>query len=349
MAPRELNTSGLNAPLLRVRDLHVEIGQAHIVRGLSYTLRRGETLGVVGESGCGKTLSALALLRLTPEHTKLSGQAWFMGQDLLQADENTLQSIRGGQIGFIFQEPMTALNPLMSIGDQIAETFVLHTGLSRRQAQQAASEALGRVHIADPHRCHCDYPHQLSGGMRQRVMIAMALACRPQLLIADEPTTALDVTVQAQILDLILEIQEELGMAVIFISHNLGVISQVADRVMVMYAGQAVEIAPAQQLLHQPHHPYTQALLATLPRLGDRRPRLPVISGTVPAPELPLQGCAYAPRCPLADAECRSTRPDLRAIDEDGVVACHKATQVCIAEPLPSSTASQREPVVMSQ
>ena len=352
MAPRGiiasgLSAPGLNTPLLQVRDLHVEIGTAHIVRGLSYTLKPGETLGVVGESGCGKTISALALLRLTPEHAKLSGHAWFMGQDLLQADEKALRNIRGGQIGMIFQEPMTALNPLMSIGDQIAEMFVLHGGLSRRQAQQAAAEALDRVRIADPLRCHCDYPHQLSGGMRQRVMIAMALACRPQLLIADEPTTALDVTVQAQILDLVLEIQEELGMAVIFISHNLGVISQVADRVMVMYAGQAVEIAPAAQLLHQPHHPYTQALLATLPRLGDRRPRLPVISGTVPSPESPLLGCAYAPRCPLAEGECWSHQPALHASDENSLVACHKAAELCIAEPLANAPSLQRKSAVM--
>jgi len=330
------NSSAANtaSALLQVRDLNVRLGHAHVVRNLNYSLHRGETLGVVGESGCGKTLSVLALLRLTPAHAELSGQVLFEGQDLLQAKDADLETIRGDRIGVIFQEPMTALNPLMSIGEQIAEMFILHGKLTRRQALTAAAEALNRVHIADPHRCHCDYPHQLSGGMRQRVMIAMALACRPQILIADEPTTALDVTVQAQILDLIMEIQDELGMAVLFISHNLGVISQVADRVMVMYAGNAVEIASAEVLMHEPHHPYTQALLATLPRLGSRRARLPVIEGSVPNPEARSSGCAYTPRCPLADTLCRTTVPPLEALSDSRAVACHKASQVCIAEPL---------------
>ncbi|MCB1814300.1 MAG: ABC transporter ATP-binding protein [Candidatus Competibacteraceae bacterium] len=326
--------SGLNEPLLRVCNLGVSLGDAQIVRGLSYDLKRGETLGVVGESGCGKTISALALLHLTPLHAELSGQAWFAGRDLLQADEPTLQSIRGDQIGVIFQEPMTALNPLMSIGAQIAEMFILHSKMTPRQANAAAADALDRVHIADPNRCHCDYPHQLSGGMRQRVMIAMALACQPQLLIADEPTTALDVTVQAQILDLIMEIQEELGMAVLFISHNLGVISQVADRVMVMYAGRAVEIASTETIMHEPHHPYTQALLATLPRLGARRGRLPVISGSVPSPESRPAGCTYAPRCPLVEPVCRTKEPTLATLDQGSEVACYRAQQLCIAEPV---------------
>jgi oligopeptide/dipeptide ABC transporter ATP-binding protein len=322
------------APLLQVRDLNVHLGDAHVVRNLSYSLNRGETLGVVGESGCGKTLSALALLRLIPQHAELSGQIQFAGQDLMQASEAELQAIRGHRISVIFQEPMTALNPLMSIGDQIAEMFLLHSKLTRRQARQAATDALHRVHIADPCRCHYDFPHQLSGGMRQRVMIAMALACRPQILIADEPTTALDVTVQAQILDLIMEIQEELGMAVLFISHNLGVISQVADRVMVMYTGSAVEIATTDILMHEPHHPYTQALLGTLPRLGSRRSHLPVIEGTVPSPETHISGCTYTPRCPLAEISCGAEMPLLSAVSNAHEVACYKASEVCIAEPL---------------
>lgn len=323
----------LNDPLLEVTDLQVSLGHAHIVRGLNYSVQRGETLGVVGESGCGKTIASLALLRLTPTLADISGRACFMGKDLLQAPEKTLQKIRGDQIGVIFQEPMSALNPLMTIGEQIGEMFILHGRLTRRQAFKAAADALHRVHIADPARYHCHYPHQLSGGMRQRVMIAMALACRPQLLIADEPTTALDVTVQAQIIDLMMDIQEELGMAMLFISHNLGVISQVADRVMVMYAGQAVEIAPAEQILHEPHHPYTQALLATLPRLGDRRPRLPVIKGSVPPPEVAIQGCAYSSRCPIADTHCQQVKPLLEQVDSQYQVACHKAGEICIAEP----------------
>ena len=270
-------------PLLDVRELSVAFRNSHrAVDRLSYTLWPGETLGVVGESGCGKTLSALALLGLIPPSASCQGQVLFDGNDLLRLPEAKLRQVRGGSIAMIFQEPMTALNPVLSIREQVAEMFVLHQGLSLRQARRVATEALRHVHIGDALRCADSYPHQLSGGQRQRVMIAMALACHPKLLIADEPTTALDVTVQAQILDLILEMQQELGMAVLFISHNLGVISQVSDRVMVMYAGRAVETATSDVLLHEPLHPYTQSLIATLPRLGQRRTKLPAIPGTVP-------------------------------------------------------------------
>ncbi|MFO1352486.1 MAG: ABC transporter ATP-binding protein [Gammaproteobacteria bacterium] len=318
--------SSLNdEPLLAVRDLCVAFGGRTAVDRLSYDLNRGETLGVVGESGCGKTLSALALLGLTPAGARCSGGARFAGHDLLRLDEAELRKVRGGQIAMIFQEPMTALNPLLTVADQVAEMFILHGGMTRRQARAAAIEALARVHIADAAGCGCRYPHQLSGGQRQRVMIAMALACRPQLLIADEPTTALDVTVQAQIIDLIMDLQDEIGMAVLFISHNLGVISQVADRVMVMYAGRAVETASAETLLHEPLHPYTQALLATLPRLGARRALLPAIAGAVPRVASVLRGCAFAPRCAQADARCAALEPALQAQGDDHQVACLRA------------------------
>ena len=312
-------------PLLEVRDLSVSIRDQRAVDRLNYTLHRGETLGVVGESGCGKTLAALALLGLTPAIAKRQGQALFAGQDLLNLPENKLQSIRGGQIAMIFQEPMTALNPVLTVGEQIAEMFILHQGFTRRQARKVAVEALRHVHIADPGRCGHDYPHQLSGGMRQRVMIAMALACHPQLLIADEPTTALDVTVQAQILDLILEMQEELAMAVLFISHNLGVISQIADRVMVMYAGRAVETAANEVLLHKPLHPYTQALLDTLPRLGERRAKLPAIAGSVPPLGMQLSGCSFADRCSYTQPHCRADEPQLTLHSQHHQVACLRA------------------------
>ena len=312
----------MSEPLLDVSGLTVAFSARKAVDRLSYRLDRGETLGVVGESGCGKTLAALALLGLTPPLAQCSGKVMFGGRNLLALTEREREKVRGGQIAMIFQEPMTALNPVLSINEQVAEMFVLHQGLSIRQARRVAVEALHRVHIADPKRCGNDYPHQLSGGMRQRVMIAIALACHPQLLIADEPTTALDVTVQAQILDLILEMQEELGMAVLFISHNLGVISQIADKVMVMYAGRAVETAANEHLLHQPLHPYTQALLETLPKLGERRGKLPAIPGSVPPLEAERQGCNFVDRCRYANPQCRVEEPALEEYADRHQVAC---------------------------
>lgn len=316
----------MSSNLLDVRDLSVAIHGHKAVDRLSYTLKRGETLGVVGESGCGKTIASLALLGLIPHYIERSGSVLFDGRELLGLPEETLRKVRGGQISMIFQEPMTALNPLIAVGEQVAEMYILHHGLSKRQALPLAVDALDRVHIPDPGRCSSQYPHQLSGGQRQRVMIAMALACGPQLLIADEPTTALDVTVQAQILDLILELQDELGMAVLFISHNLGVISQIADRVMVMYAGRAVETASAEVLLHEPLHPYTQALLETLPRLGERRDKLPAIPGTVPMLGSHLKGCSFAERCKGSDDHCQMSVPDLTAYTRGHDVACIKVT-----------------------
>lgn len=315
----------VDAPLLEVNDLAVTIRGYRAVDGLSYSLNRGETLGVVGESGCGKTLAALALLGLMPPQAHSSGVALFEGRDLLTLTERALRQVRGEQIAMIFQEPLTALNPVMTVAEQVAEMYQLHQDFTRRQALAAALDALAQVHIADVDRCGCSFPHQLSGGQRQRVMIAIALACGPRLLIADEPTTALDVTVQAQILDLILEMQQQLGMAVLFISHNLGVISQVADRVMVMYAGRAVEIASNEVLLHTPLHPYSQALLETLPKLGHRREVLPAIAGNVPPLGTAFSGCHFADRCRDVIDRCRAVDPPLQENTSAHSVACIRA------------------------
>ncbi len=328
----------MTQPLLAVRKLGIQLGASPVIEGLDYELADREILGVVGESGCGKTLSALALLGLLPSAMHTTGQAWFGGRDLLTLNERELQDVRGGDIGMIFQEPLTALNPVISIGDQIAEMFILHRDLRRRAALEAAAAALERVHIGDALDCLCRYPHQLSGGQRQRVMIAMALACEPQLLIADEPTTALDVTVQDQVLELILELRRELGMAVLFISHNLGVIAQISDRVMVLYAGRVVEIVPTEDLLQQRSlHPYTRLLLTTLPRLGQRRRWLPTIPGTVPPLGSRMSGCRFANRCPLADAECLASEPLLQPVAAHHQVACYK-----IGTPLPTIDAARR-------
>lgn len=311
-------------PLLQVDELKVSFGASRVVENLSFSLQRGETLGVVGESGSGKSLTALALLRLPPPGATLGGHIRFAGQNILALPERELEALRGRRMAMIFQEPMTALNPVLSVGEQIAEMFILHQGASGREAQEQAVATLKRVHIADPARRAAAYPHQLSGGMRQRVMIAMALACKPDLLIADEPTTALDVTVQAHILDLMLELQEELGMAMLFISHNLGVVAQMADRVLVMYAGRAMEVATTERLLRQPMHPYTRALLATLPRLSARRGRLPTIPGNVPRWHGEATACVFAERCSLADERCRRIAPSLRDQGGEHWAACLK-------------------------
>ncbi|NJN46708.1 MAG: ATP-binding cassette domain-containing protein, partial [Candidatus Competibacteraceae bacterium] len=277
--------------LLTVRDLTVAFGPFSAVDRLNFTLQRGETLGVVGESGCGKSLTGLSLLRLTPPGATLTGEIDFDGHALLAMPETEMKTLRGRRIAMVFQEPVTALNPVYAVGAQVAEMFILHQHATRKTAWQQALAALQRVHIPDAARRARDYPHQLSGGMRQRVMIAMALACRPEVLIADEPTTALDVTVQAQILDLMLELQGQMGMAMLFISHDMGIISQVADRVLVMYAGKAMECASTRAVLKNPVHPYTRALLKTLPRLSERRGPLPTIAGTVPTLRDKTSGC----------------------------------------------------------
>ena len=299
--------------LLEVRDLHVsfasEDGELPAVRGVDLDVAAGQTLALVGESGCGKSVTALALLRLLGDTARVRAAALrFRGRDLLGLDEEGIRRLRGHEIGMIFQEPMTSLNPVFRIGDQIGEVLELHRGLSREAARRAAVELLGRVRIADAPRRAEQYPHELSGGMKQRVMIAMALACDPALLIADEPTTALDVTIQAQILDLLRALQRELGMAILLITHDLGVVAQFAERVAVMYAGERVEEAPVRELFRDPLHPYTRALLRALPRPG-RRGRLAAIEGSVPSPrELPA-GCAFSGRCGEALPRCASEPP----------------------------------------
>jgi oligopeptide/dipeptide ABC transporter ATP-binding protein len=318
------------APLLAVRDLSVsfetERGVLNAVRGISYEIPAGKTLGVVGESGCGKSMTALALLGLVPEQGHVTGEIRFQGDDLLTLSEADLRKLRGARIAMIFQEPMTALNPVIPIGDQIGEVLVLHRGLSKQAARAEAVKLLDDVGIPSPARRAEDYPHQLSGGMRQRAMIAMALAGDPALLVADEPTTALDVTIQAQILELMLELQDRTGMAIQFISHNLGVVSELADEIIVMYAGRIVEQAPAATLFATPLHPYTRGLIATLPDLGARQARLPTIPGGVPDPVGGPAGCRFADRCPLADQHCRTSLPALETIATGHSVSCFKAT-----------------------
>ena len=289
------------------------------VDGVSYAVRSGETLGVVGESGCGKSVTALSVLRLVadPPGRIVGGAIRFDGANLLDLTESEMEGIRGNDISMIFQEPMTSLNPLMTVGRQIGEAIALHQGLSRRDAMDQAVEMLRRVHIPEPERRAHAYPHQLSGGMRQRVMIAMAVSCNPKLLIADEPTTALDVTIQAQILDLMRELQETLGTAIVLITHDMGVVAENADRVVVMYAGRKVEEASAKDLFEHPGHPYTKGLLGSIPNLevaahtDARRARLNEIKGMVPSLANLPKGCTFAPRCGFASDQCRADYPPL--------------------------------------
>ena len=298
---RALRGGEIPAPLLDVRDLAVAFTvdgrERRVVAGVSYSVPAGRTLGVVGESGCGKSMTALALMGLAPSPGRTTGSVRFEGRELVGQSEAEWRRLRGERIAMIFQEPMTSLNPVMTIGRQIAEAIVLHQSIGWAKAEQRAIELIGQVRIPSPAARAAAYPHQLSGGMRQRVMIAMALACRPALLIADEPTTALDVTTQAQILDLIQDLQSEIGMAIQFISHNLAVISEVSDEIIVMYAGRIVERASAEALFAQPLHPYTRGLIATLPDPHRRVARLPVIKGGVPSFDLSISGCRFADRC----------------------------------------------------
>jgi peptide/nickel transport system ATP-binding protein len=310
--------------LLAVRELSVRFdtddGPVHAVDRLGFELAAGEVLGIVGESGCGKTVSVLSLLGLLPPTAHVTGEALFDGRDLLTAPAQRMRDIRGREIAFVFQEPMTSLNPSFRIGNQIGEVMRRHLGLDRRAARQRTIELLDLVRIPAPAARVDEYPHQLSGGMRQRVMIAMALACDPKILIADEPTTALDVTIQAGILDLMRDIRERLGTAIVLITHNLGVVADIADRVIVMYAGRKVEEAPVHDLYAEPQHPYTVGLLGAIPRPGAGRLR--EIPGRVPSlAELPA-ACMFAPRCPRADALTRSQRPDLREVRPGHLVAC---------------------------
>ncbi len=308
-----------NKILLKVDNLHTQFstpeGVVKAVDGLSFEISEGQTLGILGESGCGKSVTALSILGLLPKPAGqiAHGQICFNGQDLCQLSNDTLRTIRGNQISMIFQEPMTSLNPVYTVGDQIAEVFITHENESRKTAFEMAVEMLKKVGIPSPEKRATDYPHQLSGGMRQRVMIAMALACRPRLLIADEPTTALDVTIQAQILDLMMTLQEEYGMAIIMITHDLGVISEVSDQVLVMYAGQAMEYARADIFFDRPLHPYTKGILKSVPILGKKfitgKQPLDEIPGMVPSLNQLPPGCLFEPRCTVSVPVCKTQCP----------------------------------------
>ncbi len=318
----------MTTPLLAVRDLTVQFrtdaGWLTAVEQVGFELGAQETLGIVGESGSGKSVTALSLLGLHAASTTRipTGSIDYAGQNLLKLPERAMRRIRGGEIAMIFQDPMSSLNPVLTVADQISETLMLHQGLDRSTARRRAVGLLDMVRIADAaHRVDA-YPHQLSGGMRQRVMIAIAIACRPKLLIADEPTTALDVTIQAQILDLLRDLQAELGMSVILISHDLGVIAEFARRVLVMYAGRVVEAAPARALFRQPMHPYTSGLLAAIPPLDHDVTRLPTIAGSIPDPARRIPGCRFSPRCAEVEPACREAAPDLVTVGDNHLARC---------------------------
>ncbi|WP_243369635.1 ABC transporter ATP-binding protein [Microvirga solisilvae] len=316
--------------VLEVRDLQVQFetidGVAPVLEGLSYKLHAGETLAIVGESGCGKTIGALSLLRLAPSPpARITGGAILLnGRDILTLPEEDMRGIRGNDIAMIFQEPMTALNPVLTIGHQIVEPLMLHKRLSRAAAWERAVEMLRLVEIPEPERRVKEYPHQLSGGMRQRAMIAMALACGPKVLVADEPTTALDVTIQAQILALMADLKRRIGTAILLITHDLAVVAQTADRVVVMYAGRVVEDASVFELFENPRHPYTRGLLASIPKLsdGNERQKLEGIPGSVPPVGARPPGCTFAPRCTLAIDACRQSVPALDSVSPTHKVAC---------------------------
>ncbi len=317
----------MSGSLLEIKGLKVSFktseGLVQAVDDISLDIKHNEILGIVGESGCGKSVTALSVMKLvqTPPGQYLGGQILFEGEDLLKKTNPQMQKIRGNDIAMIFQEPMTSLNPVHAIGLQIAESISLHQGLSRQQALDKAEHMLNLVGIPDPHRRVREYPHQLSGGMRQRAMIAMALSCNPKLLIADEPTTALDVTIQAQILELIKSLKQETGMAIMLITHDLGVIAEMADRVVVMYAGKVVEEAPVKELFRNPYHPYTVGLHKSTPRIDKPKSELVAIKGTVPEFIHSIPGCRFNPRCPYAREICIEEGPPL--MGEGHKVACH--------------------------
>ncbi|MCI0752685.1 ABC transporter ATP-binding protein [Teichococcus vastitatis] len=320
-----------DSELLRIEGLRTTFqtsaGLVRAVDGIDLSVKRGRTLGIVGESGCGKSMLSLSIMRLVPPPGRISdGRVLLEGRDLLTLSNAEMRQVRGGQIAMIFQEPMTSLNPVHTVGKQITEAMRVHSPKSSpSQLRDEAIAALKRVRIPAPERRFDEYPHQLSGGMRQRVMIAMALACRPRLLIADEPTTALDVTVQAQILDLLRELQAETGMSIILITHDLGVVAEMADEVAVLYAGKVAERAPARALFEDPQHPYTLGLLGSVPRLDEERDRLLAIDGTVPPPFAFPAGCRFHPRCPFSIGPCTSGQPPLRELAPGHEAACIRA------------------------
>jgi oligopeptide/dipeptide ABC transporter ATP-binding protein len=318
------------APVLAVERLGVAIGAARVVDGVSFSLDAGEILALVGESGCGKSITALAVMRLLPPVARpVSGRVLLEGDDLLALSEAEMRRVRGARVSIVFQEPASSLDPLMTVGDQLVEALRAHQPLRRDEARARALGMLEAVGIAEPARRLAQYPFELSGGMCQRVMIATALAGKPAVLLADEPTTALDVTIQAQILRLIKSLRAETGTAVVLITHDMGVVADMADRVLVMYAGRIVEAAPVEALFASPRHPYTWLLLRSLPRLDDDpKARLPVIDGTVPGAGAWPAGCRFAPRCPLATARCRETEPELTPIGDQRAVACWHSDRV---------------------
>ena len=326
--------------ILKVRDLKTHFftqdGVVRAVDGVSFELSQGETLAIVGESGCGKSVTSLSILRLIQAETGriVEGAIEFEGRDLVKLSEDEMRAIRGHEISMIFQEPMTSLNPVLTIGTQIAENVVRHMHVSWKQGLDRAQEMLELVGIADARRRLSEYPHQLSGGMRQRVMIAIALSCNPKVLIADEPTTALDVTIQAQILDLMIDLKQKIDAAIILITHDLGVVAETAQRVVVMYAGRKVEEATVEELFENPLHPYTRGLMRAVPRLDidaeaeGRRARLQEIPGLVPVLTQPIPGCAFAPRCDFATDRCRAERPPLVEARPGHVAACWETARV---------------------
>ena len=327
-------------PLLEVNSLQTHFrtpdGVNRAVDGVSFQVGEGETLAVVGESGCGKSVTANSILRLIPEPPgKIAGSIRFRGVDLLQLSDKEMRRVRGNDISMIFQEPMTSLNPVLTVGRQLGETLRLHQRVSRRQADARAVEMLRLVGIPEAKRRLGEYPHQLSGGMRQRVMIAIALSCRPKLLIADEPTTALDVTIQAQILDLMKDLKSKVGAAIILITHDLGIVAEVAERVMVMYAGRKVEEAPVEKLFRAPRHPYTQGLFGAVPKLGSslagHATKLAEIPGLVPSLKQRIPGCVFATRCALATDLCRQSAPALELKAPGHLAACHYAPKEALA------------------
>ncbi len=318
----------LKDSILKVRSLTIhfftEEGIVRAVEDVSFDIYSSEILCLVGESGCGKSVTALSILKLIPcpPGKVISGEIIFNGKEMISLSESEMQKIRGNEISMIFQEPMTSLNPVFTIGDQIIEAIELHQGLSKKEARKKAIEMLRKVKIPFPEKRIDDYPHQLSGGMRQRAMIAMALSCEPKLLIADEPTTALDVTIQAQVLSLLKEIQKDMGMAIMLITHDLGIVSEIADRVAVMYAGRIVEMGPVGKIFNNTKHPYTKGLLESIPKLEEERKRLNAISGQVPNPmDLP-NGCKFHPRCYMATEECKKDEPSFFLVDSEHFSRC---------------------------